>query len=275
MDHINIDQLIIFANHGLFSQEKDLGQKFALDIDLRVNTQAAAFSKDLAQSVDYGALIQAIKQRFTETTYDLIESVAEDIAQYILRHYTLVASVRLRLHKPWAPVMTAVESIYIDIERRRNRAFLGLGSNLGDSENLLDNAIQELSKAPHTEVKKQSSLYQTKAWGLEDQPDFLNCVVEVETFLEAENLLNFVQTIENNLGRTREVKWGPRSIDIDILFYNDAIIYQEDLLIPHPYIEERAFVIEPMKEIAPFWIHPVSGKQMRQLSITDEEVTRL
>ncbi|MBS4749779.1 2-amino-4-hydroxy-6-hydroxymethyldihydropteridine diphosphokinase [Carnobacteriaceae bacterium zg-ZUI78] len=264
MDYIVVSDLLIFANHGVFQEEKTLGQKFYLDLKLGLSTQRAALSNDLTASVHYGELAQHITTLFQQQSYDLIETCAEKIAHFILSTYPIVDEAHVRVKKPWAPITLPVESVYVDIVRKRHRAFLSLGSNIGDSQALLETAIQKLNNT-YIKVTKLSSLYRTKAWGLTDQPDFLNQVIEIETFYEPQTLLQHLQNIELELGRERHIHWGPRTIDIDILFYDNQIIYESNLIVPHPYIQERTFVLEPMCDIAPHYIHPILQKPIRNL----------
>ena len=126
--------------------------------------------------------------------------------------------------------------------------YLGLGTNLGDRHLNLENAISLINQQVG-KILKQSSIHETKAWGKTDQPDFLNLVIKIETKLVPQMLLQKCLSIENEIGRIREEKWGPRLIDIDILYYNDLIIDDENLKIPHPFINEREFVLNPLKEI--------------------------
>lgn len=114
-------------------------------------------------------------------------------------------------------------------------------------------------------ITNQSSLYKTSAWGVEDQPDFLNQVIQIRTNLEAEELLNLLLFIEKDLGRKRKKKWGPRIIDIDILYYDQQIIDTTDLKVPHPEILNRRFTIEPLAEIAPEFVHPNHKKSQLEL----------
>jgi 2-amino-4-hydroxy-6-hydroxymethyldihydropteridine diphosphokinase len=128
------------------------------------------------------------------------------------------------------------------------RVFLGLGSNLGDKEKNIADAIYEIEKI--ATVKKTSKFCITKPWGKTDQPDFMNAVIEIETDIEPEKFLKKLQEIEQRLGRKQREKWAEREIDIDILFWGDRNIQTEMLTVPHPYWCERDFVLEPMKEIA-------------------------
>jgi len=130
-------------------------------------------------------------------------------------------------------------------------AYLSLGSNIGDRLDYLTQATKLLDEHPDIAVVKISSVYETAAWGLEDQADFYNIALEIETALSPIDLLEVCQKIELELERTRIRHWGPRTIDIDILLYNDVEIREEFLTIPHPYMLERAFVTIPLHEIAP------------------------
>lgn len=132
-----------------------------------------------------------------------------------------------------------------------NKAYLGLGSNLGDKKRYLYDAIQYLNHHEQVTITKLSSLYETAPWGYTDQDIFMNLVVEVETSLNSIELLDVCQMIENELGRVREIKWGPRVIDVDILLYNKEEINSDRLTVPHPYMIERDFVMIPLAEISP------------------------
>ena len=142
-------------------------------------------------------------------------------------------------------------------------AYIGLGTNLGDQKENLSKAIEAISLK--MSISKQSSLYETTAWGYTDQPDFLNQVIQVETDLSPLRLLNFLKKTEVKLGRVENFRYGPRLIDIDILFYDDLIKTTGRLQIPHPRIPERAFVLVPLNEIAPGYIHPVLKKTVAEL----------
>ncbi|MFZ4428191.1 MAG: 2-amino-4-hydroxy-6-hydroxymethyldihydropteridine diphosphokinase [Saprospiraceae bacterium] len=147
---------------------------------------------------------------------------------------------------------------------RAHFAYLGLGSNIGDKMAYLHHATTAIG-AKLGPVRAMSAVFLTDPWGLYDQPAFLNQVVLVETLLEPELLLLEVQAIERQMGRERITKWDRRIIDIDILFY-DQVIYQSDTLqIPHPWIEQRNFVLAPLAEIAAAFIHPISKKSIREL----------
>lgn len=142
--------------------------------------------------------------------------------------------------------------------------YLGLGTNLGDRTANLQAAIAGLAeKLVMTAV---SSLYQTPPWGLTDQPDFLNLCLAAQTDLTPEELLTFVKNLEVALGRQPAERWGPRLIDIDILFYANQLVETETMTIPHPRLAERAFVLRPLADIAPDFVHPVLGETIVALA---------
>lgn len=144
------------------------------------------------------------------------------------------------------------------------KAFLGLGSNLGDRAYYLGEAIMALQN-PEISICAKSGIYETEPWGVLDQPLFWNQVIEIETTLEPLDLLHVCQEIEHRLGRERKEHWGSRTIDIDLLIYDNRESKTAELMLPHPYLEERAFVLAPLREIAPKLILP-SGRSINEVS---------
>ena len=150
------------------------------------------------------------------------------------------------------------------------RAYLGLGANLGDREASLTQALVLLQNAPDLVVARSSSVYETAPWGYTQQPDFLNCVLEVETRLSPVALLRRTQGVEQAVGRQPTFRYGPRLIDVDILLYGGAVLNldQPDLQLPHPRLAERAFVLTPLAELAGELVHPVLRRSMAELALT-------
>lgn len=145
--------------------------------------------------------------------------------------------------------------------------YLSLGSNSGDRLATLQQATSFLSMLEDVDILETSAFYETQPWGVKKQPWFINAVVKISTELSAQKLLLECQKIESLLGRNRdtEIRWGERTLDVDIIFYDDEIIVEENLKIPHKYMHERAFVLVPMLEIAPDFVHPVFEKTVEEL----------
>lgn len=145
-----------------------------------------------------------------------------------------------------------------------NTAFISIGTNMGDREEFLNRAVTSLRAAEGIESVERSSIYETAPVGVTDQADFLNIVVRVRTVLTPFELLAGCQRIESELGRVRTIRWGPRTADLDILLYNDDSIDSETLTIPHPRMQDRAFVLIPLTELAPECIDPITGRRFRE-----------
>jgi 2-amino-4-hydroxy-6-hydroxymethyldihydropteridine diphosphokinase len=142
--------------------------------------------------------------------------------------------------------------------------YLALGTNLGDRLANLKQAISALT--PQLDVKAKSQVYETPPWGVEEQPKFLNQVIKANTYLDPEPLLKHLKRLEVALGRQESFPNGPRLIDMDILFYDDLVVDKPSLVIPHPRLHERGFVLLPLLEIAPNLVHPVSKKSVREMA---------
>ncbi|RJQ53523.1 MAG: 2-amino-4-hydroxy-6-hydroxymethyldihydropteridine diphosphokinase [Nitrospiraceae bacterium] len=143
-------------------------------------------------------------------------------------------------------------------------AYIGIGSNLGNRDDNCERAIRLLIENSVT-VTKRSSMAETEPWGVREQPKFINMAVETETALSPQELLRLLKKIEEDVGRLPTSRWGPRIIDLDILLYDDLIMETPGLVVPHPNIAEREFVLKPLAEIAPEKIHPVLKKSIKDL----------
>jgi 2-amino-4-hydroxy-6-hydroxymethyldihydropteridine diphosphokinase len=145
-----------------------------------------------------------------------------------------------------------------------HKVFVGIGTNLGDRHKNIEDAFKNLQFYSLRIIKK-SPVYETEPYGLKEQPNFLNCIVEIEVEESPEELLKNFLKIEKEMGRERKIPWGPRIIDLDILFYDDLVIDEENLKIPHPDIKNRFFVLKPLLDIAPDFIHPVLKRTIKEL----------
>lgn len=265
LDKIKIENLEVFANHGVFPEETKLGQKFLVSVTMYTDTRKAGKTDDLTASIHYGEVSQMIDRYMKEHTYQLIERVAESLAEEMLSTLPLLEKVCVKIKKPWAPVGLPLETVAVEIERQWHRVYLALGSNIGDSKQYLDDAVAQLDALKHTRVTKCSSYLVTPPYGMVDQDDFLNACLELRTLMTPEELLEEMHRIEKQAGRERIIHWGPRTLDLDIIFYDDLIMEREDLCIPHVEMHKRKFVLEPLHEIAPYKRHPVYGKTVREM----------
>lgn len=260
MDYITIDRLKVFCNHGVYEEEKKNGQNFYVSAKLFLDTYKAGCSDNLNESVNYAALCHDIKDYMQKNRFDLIESVANNLVAHILVNNPLIRGLKLTIHKPEAPVGLTFDDISVTVERFWTKAYIAYGSNIGDSLTIIDDALKKISDNPAIRLNGKSSTITTKPYGnVTDQPDFYNGCIEVETYLPPEALLDFLHTIENEAGRTREIHWGPRTLDLDIILYGNRIINTKNLTIPHPDMQNREFVLKPLCEIAPYAYNPVLG----------------
>lgn len=265
MDQIIIENLETFGYHGVFEEEAFLGQKFIVSAVISLSTRKAGKTDDLKESLDYGEVCQTIKKLVENERYQLIERLAEEIAEKLLLTYSKMEKVEITVKKPWAPVLVSMDTVAVKIERGWHKAYLSIGSNMGDREGYLDFAIDSLNALPDTRVTSVSDYLETEPYGEVEQDKFLNGALEIETLKTPQELLETIHNIEKEAHRERLVHWGPRTLDIDILFYEDAIIMEENLVVPHVEIPKREFVLEPLSAIAPFFIHPVYHKSVREM----------
>ena len=271
MDIIEIKNLEIFANHGVFPEENVLGQKFVVSAKLYTSTRKAGLTDELTASIHYGEVSQMITKFTKEHTYKLLETLAENLCQMLLHEFPLMNTITLRIEKPWAPVGLPLETVSVKIGRFWHTAYIALGSNLGDKQAHLDNAVRELEKNESCQVKKVSSYLVTEPYGGVEQDDFLNACLELRTLLDPQELLDELHRVEQLAHRERLIHWGPRTLDLDILLYDDEVFETDTLIVPHVEMQLRDFVLRPMAEIAPNLRHPVLKKTMTELlrALTD------
>lgn len=286
MDKIKIKNLEVFAKHGVFPEENKLGQKFLVSAVLYTDTRKAGKTDDLAASIHYGEICQFIDNYMKSHTFQLIERAAENLAEELLLHTPRLEKVRMEVKKPWAPIGLPLETASVVIERQWHTAYIAMGSNIGDRQANLDQAVEALGHLPrnirtdefcslkeanggkdirHTHVVKVSKYYETPPYGMTEQPDFLNACLKLRTLLTPQELLKTLQKIEQDAGRERVIHWGPRTLDLDIIFYDKLVLETADLCIPHVEMHKRRFVLEPLHDIAPYKRHPVYGKTVREM----------
>ncbi len=264
-DEIRIDNLEVYAYHGVAPAEKANGQPFFVNAVLYTNIRPAGLEDDISLSTNYGEICHFINNWMTENVYDLIETVAETVAEQILLNFGSISELDLEIRKPKAPVGLPFESVSVRIRRGWHQVYLSLGSNMGDREAYLRRGIEQLGAHPLIQVQQTAAILETESYGGVEQDKFLNTAVKLRTLLTPKELLKELHDIENAAGRTREIHWGPRTLDMDILFY-DKMVYEDDtLVLPHVDMENRYFVLRPLSELAPNFRHPVLGKTVAQM----------
>jgi len=264
-DEIHIDRLEVFAHHGVYPEETRDGQTFYVNAVLYLDTHGAGIGDALEKTADYGSVCHLIDRWMRENTCLLLEAAAERLSEAILLEYRILSAIDLEIVKPSAPIGLPFGAVSLKVHRGWHRAYLGIGSNMGDREAYLSGAVRAMEAHPLMAVTHVSDWIVTKPYGGVEQGDFLNGALEIETLLGPEELLDALHEIEQAAGRERIVRWGPRTLDLDILFYDGLCYRSGDLVIPHPDLENRTFVLEPLAAIAPFLRHPASGATVKEL----------
>ncbi|APM38346.1 2-amino-4-hydroxy-6-hydroxymethyldihydropteridine diphosphokinase [Clostridium kluyveri] len=257
MDIIYIKDLEVYAYHGVNQAEKDLGQRFLISLKMFLDLSEAAYKDDLSKTVNYSELCFEIEKEFKRKRYNLIEKSAQSLAYFILKKYEIVKGVEVKVKKPWAPIGKPLDWVAVEIDRWWHKAYIAVGSNMGNKEKNIQDAIHNINCSPYNKVIKVSRLYNTKPVGYVEQEDFLNGALEIKTLMAPKKLMEFLLDVEKTLKRERTIKWGPRTIDLDIILYDNMVTCEEEIVIPHPRMQERLFVLKPLCDIAPYMVHPL------------------
>lgn len=264
-DKISIKKLEVFANHGVMREERELGQKFLVSCDMWLDTRQAGVSDSLKDTIDYGKICFRITRFLTEHTFQLVEKAAEELARELLYTVPQIHKLHIELEKPWAPIGLPVETVLVSISRGWHEAIIAMGSNMGDRNAYMKHGVDAMNQSKDIRVDAVSSFVETKPYGYLEQDNFLNGCMKIETLLTPEELLEFLHGVERSVNRVREGKWGPRTLDLDIIFYDDLIMDSVDLKIPHMEMHKRDFVLYPLNQIAPNYYHPVLGRTVHML----------
>lgn len=263
-DKILIRGLEFWACHGVKSFEKVTPQPFVFDADICYDFCGAYFTDDLKDTINYSEACKIIGGVVRNNCFNLIEKLAYGCA-YELMDKLPAEKVTLTVYKPQAPVKQKFSSVGVTVEVERNTVYLSLGSSIGDRKKYLDKALGLLDAPPFCKIKKVSSVIETEPVGGVAENKFLNCAAEAETLYSPERFLEFIQTVERECGRQRTVRWGDRTLDVDVIFFGNKIIRTPKLIVPHPAYSSRDFVLTPLKEIAPDFVCPLSGKAVKEL----------
>ena len=255
----------VFAYHGVFEEEKKNGQDFYINAKLYLDLYTPGKSDDLTKSLHYGDCCHFMTKVFTEKSYDLIETACENLCQRLLVEYGQLQAVELELQKPHAPIGLPFENVSVTMYRKWHRAYISFGSNMGDRKQLIADGIDKLKFHPLIKNVAVSSMITTKPYGPVEQEDFLNGCLGLDTLLDQEELLKLIHKIEAEAERKRLIVWGPRTLDMDIVFFDKLVYESEDLIIPHVDMQNRRFVLEPLAELCPNYRHPILGLTVKQM----------
>jgi len=266
MDEIRIEDLKIYAYHGVYAQENETGQDFFVNAVLYADIREAGRQDALALSTDYGEVCHFINDFLKLHTFQLIETMAEQTAEQILLHFPLIRALDLEIRKPQAPIGLPFSSVSVKIHRGWHRAYVAVGSNMGDKYAYIEAALQDIRENKSIKNFRASKLIETEPYGeVKEQEEFVNGMVEFDTLLTPVELLDFLHDLEQKAKRERKIHWGPRTLDLDIIFYDEIIMDTKELTIPHVDMQNRTFVLEPLCELAPYKRHPILNRTAAEL----------
>lgn len=264
MNAVKIRGLEISACHGVHAEEKVNPQPFIFDVDIITDFYEGAKNDDLNGTVNYSKVCDILAEVTKKNTYNLIETLAY-MGVYAIFDGVNAKKVTLTVYKPEAPVKHKFNTVAVTVEVEKETAYLSLGSSEGDRKAYFDKALKLLDETQGIKVKKVSSYIETEPYGGVAENKFLNCAAEIETLLTPEQLLCEIHRIESLCGRERKLRWGDRTLDIDIIFFGKKTVLTDELCIPHREYSKRDFVLKPLKEIAPDFVCPVLSKKVKEL----------
>lgn len=265
-DRIRLTGLEADGTHGVLPQEHLRAQRFVVDVTLEVDLSAAGASDDLADTVSYAEVAQDVVDVVEGPHVDLVETLADRIARTLLRRPPIEA-VEVVVHKPDAPIPLRFADVAVEIRREaRHRVVIALGANDGDPGRTLAAAVRAVAGIEGMRVDGVSDLYETDPVGGPEQSVYLNAVLVGHTRLAPHTLLGRLHEVEADHGRVRQVRWGPRTLDLDLVQHgdpgagDDVVCDTGALVLPHPRAHQRAFVLVPWAQVDPRALLRVAGE---------------
>lgn len=262
-DRITLTGLRGRGHHGVLPAERRDGQDFLVDVVLHLDARRAAATDDLADTVDYGSLATEVVAVVEGEPVDLIETLAVRILELCVGRAG-VQRAEVTVHKPQAPVTVPFDDVSVTVAGSApappRQAVMALGANLGDRFAALQGAVRALAAQEGLQVLAASGVYETAPVGGPEQPAYLNAVVRCETSLAPTGLLAAAHRVEAAYDRVRTVRWGPRTLDVDLVAVDGVTLASEALTLPHPRAYERAFVLLPWLEVEPDAVLPGHGR---------------
>ena len=265
MDKIIIENYEVVALHGVNPEEKINPQRFLISCELETDFSLASKSDDLDKTASYSAVCKVIKSFVGENSFDLIETIAVRLAKKIILTFPVLAGAKVTVKKPDAPMKGVFDYVGVSTEIAWHRVYLGLGSNLGDRHGYLDLAINMMKEDDNFKDIRESTRVESEPYGGVADMVFVNSAVEARTLYTPRQLLDVVHSIEQAGDRVRGVRWGNRTLDVDILFYDNVVMDETDLAIPHPDTHNRDFVLNPLRELNENLMHPFLRRRVKDL----------
>ncbi len=265
MDVVILKDFEVKACHGVNPEEKVNPQRFLFTAEIFTDFSNCAKSDDLSQTISYSDVKKTLRSFCENNCFDLIETLAVKAAEILLKKYPLASKVKLTVKKPDAPMSGVFDYAGVSVEREWTTVYLALGSSMGDKGGYLDFAMKRLLADDNFRNVKESNRIVTKPYGGVAKNDFVNSAVKAETLYSPQELLACINEIEKNGDRVRLERWGDRTLDIDIVFYGDEIVEDDNLCVPHIDMQNRDFVLAPLNELCPNKLHPVLKKRVREL----------
>lgn len=265
MGKIIIEGLEILACHGVNSEEKTHPQRFVFTIDMDADIYKAASSDNIDDTVSYSAVKKYISAFATENRFDLIETLADRAAIGVLAAFDGLSGVTVTVKKPDAPMSGNFDFVACVAQRKWTKIYLSLGSNVGDRDAYLDLAVNCFKEDPRFKCVRESERICTLPYGGVAKGEFVNSALSADTCCSPDELLDFIGQVEENGGRVRRERWGDRTLDVDIVFFGDSVISTDRLTVPHPDMQNRNFVLDPLSRLAPNFVHPVLRKSVAEL----------
>ena len=259
LDEMILSGLKVYAWHGVYEEEREKGQNFIINARIFYDTVSVAETDSVEDTIDYAKVSLYINEYMRVHQFNLIETVANKLARKLLIKFPLIQSIELEVMKPEAPIPVPFSNVSVRVNRGWHKVYIATGSNMGDSEQFILDAMDNLDSDENCRVLRKAKMYESRPYGGVDQDNYINSAFCMNTLYSPLELLARLQEEEKNAGRERNLKWGPRTLDLDILYYDDLIMERDHLRIPHVDMANRDFVLLPLSEIAPYKRHPILG----------------
>lgn len=255
----------VVACHGVNPEEKVNPQRFLFTVKVDTDLALSASSDNLANTVSYSAVKKVVKAVAEENSFDLIETLAYFVAKRVLLAFPLADDVSVKVKKPDAPMSGNFDFVGVELPLKWHDVYLALGSNEGDRNAYLDLAIKLLNEDDNFKEVVESKRIETEAYGGVATGEFVNSCVKLKTLYSPHELLAKIDEIEKAGDRVRTVHWGDRTLDVDIIFFDEEVIGDDYLVVPHPDMQNREFVLKPLLELCPNKVHPLLKKRVNEL----------